>query len=344
MTGQDKGPLDGEAVDVGSVAGFRNISVVSSPMAQILGRRLIAAVVLLFVVSVISFVLVALTPGDAARAIVGVRGSQEQYERVRHELKLDESVPEQYWHWLQNAVHGDFGSSLFTSESVRKALDQRLPVTLSLILGALLVCVLLGVAIGTFSAVRGGVLGRLADGFALGVFALPEFWVAAILVAIFAVDLGWFPATGYVSFEDSPSEWFTSLVLPVAALSIGGVAVVAKQTREAMLDALASEHVRIAWATGISPLSITFRHAFRNAALRVVTVVGWLFVALLGGTVLVETVFALPGLGDLAVSAAGRHDLPMIQGVVVYFTLLVVIVNLIVDLLYTWLDPRVRVG
>jgi peptide/nickel transport system permease protein len=317
-------------------------TLAGSPMVRIVARRLVAAVVLLLVVSALSFVLIALTPGDAARAIVGIQAPASEYQHVRHELGLDQSIFAQYWHWLGHAVQGDLGSSLFTGQPVSDAIEQRLPVSLSLIFGALLVSLLVGVPMGVFSAVRGGALGRLADATTLIGITLPSFWVGAILIALFAVDLGWLPATGYVSFADSPGDWLTSLVLPVVALSLGGIAAIAKQTREAMLDALASEHIRMARASGVAPSSILFRHALRNAALPVVTVLGWLFVSLLGGTVVIETVFALPGLGQLAVNAASRADLPLIQGVVVCFTIIVVIVNLIVDLLYLWLDPRVR--
>lgn len=342
--------IDGAApVTPGTPAGddvsmaARRLPGLDSPMLSIILRRVVSGVVLLFVVSALSFVLVALTPGDAARAIVGQEASQEAYERVHHELRLDEPLPAQYWHWLSGAVHGDLGTSLFTAESVSGAIDARIGPTLSLIIAPLLVSLVVGVALGTISAVRGGVLGRLIDALTLGAFSIPSFWAGAVLIALFAVDLGWFPATGFVEFSESPSKWLSSIVLPVVALSFGGVAMITKQTREAMLDALASQHVRIAWATGVSPVSILFRHAFRNAALAVVTLLGWLFVSLLGGTVFVETVFAIPGIGGLAVTATTRHDLPMIQGVVVYCTVIVIVVNLVVDLLYMWLDPRVRV-
>lgn len=311
-------------------------------MARVIFTRLTTSIVLLFVVSALTFVLLALTPGDPARTIVGKTAPQQTYEKVRDELHLDEPLYTQYWSWLKGALHGDLGASLITGESVLNSIETRLPTTLSLVIGALIVSVLVGVALGTFSAIRGGAIGRFVDAFSLGAFSLPEFWVAAILISVFAVSLGWFPATGYVEFFDSPGEWLSSIVLPVAALSLAGTAAIAKQTREAMLDAMASEHVRIAWATGISPASIIFRHAFRNASLSVLTVAGWLFIALLGGSVLVEAVFALPGLGSLAVNAAYRQDFPVTQGVVVCFTLFVVVVNLIVDLLYMWLDPRVR--
>jgi len=313
-------------------------------MMRVAVRRLLTGVVLLFVVSGVSFILLALTPGDAARAIVGIDASHSEYERVRQQLGLDLPLPDQYWRWLWQAVHGNFGASVVTQQPVREAIDQRLSVTASLIVGSLLVILVLGVAFGVFSAVRGGVAGKLVDAFALGAFAVPAFWLGEVLITVFAVKLHWLPAIGYVPFAQSPMGWLESLVLPVLALAAGGVAAIARQTREAMLEALGSEYVRMARATGISRGSILFRHAFRNAALRVVTVLGWIFVGLLGGTVFVESVFGLPGMGGLAVTAATDHDVPLIQGVVVYFTLLVVVVNALIDLLYRWLDPRLRVG
>jgi peptide/nickel transport system permease protein len=313
-----------------------------SPTAKLVRNRLVASVVLLFVVSTLSFVLLALTPGDPARAIVGLNASKRSYELVREELHLDDPIYTQYWSWLKNAVQGDFGTSIVTEESVLSSIEARLPTTLSLVIGAISVSVLIGTLLGTLSAVKGGSFAKVVDTLSLGAFALPEFWLAAILIAVFAVDLSWFPATGYVEFVQSPSGWLSSLVLPVTALSLAGIAMIAKQTREAMLDSLASEHIRVAWATGISPTSIVFRHAFRGAAISVLTVAALLFIGLLGGSVLVEAVFALPGVGSLAVAAASRHDLLMIQGVVVCFTCFIVVVNLIVDLLYLWLDPRVR--
>ena len=193
-----------------------------------------------------------------------------------------------------------------------------------------------------FSAWRGGAAGRGADALAMLGFSLPAFWVGAELIVIFAVWLSWFPATGYVPVGQSPAGWLHALVLPVAALSLYGIAALAKQTREGMLDVLASEHVRMARANGISPRAIMFRHGLRNASMRVVTMLGLQAVGLLGGTVLIENVFALPGLGSLMVTAATEHDLPVVAGMVVYFTLIVVAINLAVDLAYLWLNPRVR--
>ena len=301
------------------------------------------AVPLLFVVSALTFVLVSLTPGNAAEEILGTSATPEEYAAFNRALGLNLPLYEQYWDWLRHALAGDLGQSIFTGQPVTQAIDQRLPVTLSLLIGALLVSVVIGVGLGVFSALRGGATGRAVDALALLGFSLPAFWVGAELIVIFAVWQHWFPATGYVSVTDSPGRWLQSLVLPVTSLSLYGIAATAKQTREAMLDVLASEYIRIARANGLSPRAIVFRHALRNASLRVVTVLGLQAVGLLGGTVLVENVFALPGLGSLMVTAATQHDLPVVAGMVVYFTLIVVVINLAVDLAYAWLNPRVRI-
>jgi peptide/nickel transport system permease protein len=301
------------------------------------------AVPLLFLVSALTFLLVSLTPGNAAHEILGTTATPQEYAALNRELGLDLPLYDQYWHWLRHAVSGDLGTSIFDHQAVSHAVAQRIPVTLSLLFGSLLVSVVFGIGLGVFSALRGGAVGRLVDGFALVGFSLPAFWVGAELIVLFAVKVDWLPATGYVPFTQSPVEWLRSLVLPVFALSLYGIAATAKQTREAMLDVLASEHIRMARANGISVRSVTFKHALRNASMPVVTVLGVMAVGLLGGTVLVENVFALPGLGSLMVTAATQHDLPVVVGMAVYFTLMVVVINLFIDLGYAWLDPRVRV-
>ena len=311
------------------------------PVLRVVVRRLALAIPLLFVVSALSFLLVSLTPGDAAQQILGPDASPEAYSSLRHELGLDKPLYGQYWQWVSHAVKGDLASSVITGEHVSKTIGDRLPVTLSLVLGSLLVTTLLGIGLGVFSAVRGGVPGRIVDGLSLVGFALPGFWVGAVLISVFAVSVRWFPAVGYVPFAESPSQWLRSLVLPVTALALHSVAVLAKQTREAMLDVLGSEHIRMAHASGIPPRFI-FLLALKNAAIRVVTIVGLQTVGLLGGTLFVEQVFALPGLGYSLVNGTLQHDLPVVQGITVFFTVIIVVVNLMVDLAYTWLDPRVR--
>jgi peptide/nickel transport system permease protein len=182
----------------------------------------------------------------------------------------------------------------------------------------------------------------MVDGVSMAGYAFPSFWLGAVLISLFAVKVRWFPATGYVSLDESVSGWARALVLPVVALSLHGIAAVSKQTREAMLDVLSSEHIRMARANGIPESSIVFRHGLKSAGIRTTTILGLQAVALLGGTVLVESVFALPGLGTLAVSASIQHDLPVVQGIVVLFTCMVIVINLVIDLGYTLLNPRVR--
>jgi peptide/nickel transport system permease protein len=251
-------------------------------------------------------------------------------------------LPEQYWRWVVHALHGDLGSSITTQQPVTEAVLQRLPVTLSITIGGLIVMPVLGVAVGVYSAVRGGLLDRVLGLFSLVGYALPAFWLGAILIELFAVKLHWLPAIGYVPLTASPSDWFRSLILPVSAISTGGVVVFAKQTRDAMLDVLASEHVRLAWARGVPARSIYFRYALRSIGPIVLTLVGLLTIGLLAGTAFVETVFALPGIGAYAVTGAQQQDVPVVQGTTVFFTLIVVTINLLTDLAYTSLDPRVR--
>lgn len=305
-------------------------------------RRLLFAIPLLFIVSALSFVLLSLVPGDAAEQILGTRATPQTLAALRKQLGLNLPLPEQYWHWLVNALHGDLGTSVITSQPVSEAIVQRLPITLSLIIGGLIVMPLLGIPIGVYSAVRAGALDRVLGLFSLVGYALPAFWLGAILIEFFAVKKHWFPAVGYVPLTQSPGEWLRSLVLPVAAISIGGVVIFAKQTRDAMRDVLASEHVRLAWARGVPARAIYFRYALRNVGTIVITLVGLMTIGLLAGTVFVETIFALPGLGAYAVTGAQQQDIPVVQGTTVFFTLIIVFVNLITDLAYAAIDPRVR--
>ncbi|MCM2423083.1 MULTISPECIES: ABC transporter permease [unclassified Streptomyces] len=305
-------------------------------------RRLLSSTPLLFMVSALTFVLVSLVPGDPARTIVGQHATEEQYRTVRGQLGLDEPLPVQYWHWLVRVFHGDLGSSLFSGEPVTSVLNNRLPVSLSLIVAGTVVSGILGVALGLLSARRGGFLVRIVDGLSLIGLAVPAFWLALVLIAVLAVQLRWFPVTGYVPFADDPAQWARSLVLPVMSLSVGAVAIIAKQTRDSVLDTSTRDFIRVMQANGFSPRSILYRHVLRNAALPVVTVLGVVLVSLLSAAVFVETVFAMPGLGSLTQQATIQHDIPLIQGAVLYITVLVVLVNLLVDLAYGRLDPRVR--
>lgn len=312
-------------------------------MLRILGNRLLLALPLLVFVTALTFFLVSLTPGDPAVVILGQNRAPEEYQRLRVQLGLLDPVPVQYAHWLGTLAHGSLGESIFNNESVVAKLGSRLGVTLSLVTLTALVSSLIGVALGVASALRQGALARAVDVLSLLGIVLPNFWVALVLVAVFAVRLHWFPAIGYVTPSASVSGWLRSLALPVVVLAGPAIGFIAQQTRNAMLDVLDRPFIRTLRAGGVPGRSLIYRHALRNAGIPIITVVGLVFIALLGGTIIAENVFALPGLGGLAVEATGRHDLPVIQGIVLYFTVIVVIVNVAVDLLYAWLNPRVRV-
>ena len=313
-------------------------------MLRLLARRALLSVPLLLVVSTSTFVLVAILPGDVARTIVGPYATREQYLGLRHSLGLDEPLLTRYWHWLEHAVQGDLGTSLFYSQPVTSLLDSRLSVTFSLVIGATVLAALIGIALGVVSALRVGSFGRFVDALSLVGLAVPNFFLGLLLVTWFAVSIQLFPATGYVPLTTSPAQWFRSLVLPVITLAVPGIAVVAKQTRDSMLEVLGRPFVRMLRASGVPRHSIVLKHVLRSAAISVATVVGLIFIGALSGTVLIESVFAMPGLGGLAVQATENHDLPLIQGIVVYFTVIVIAVNLMVDLIYGALDPRVRVS
>jgi peptide/nickel transport system permease protein len=313
-------------------------------MLRLIGRRLTLSAPLLLVASLITFLLEYLVPGDAAVAILaGSNATQADVEAMRHRLGLDRPLWQQYADWLGQAVHGDLGRSLATNLPVTKQLNGRLGVTLSLMVGVLLVCGSLGLLLGTASALRGGALGRAIDLLSLVGLSVPSFWAALLLIAVFAVTLRWLPATGYVDPSRSLGVWLASLVLPVVALSLVGVTNVAKQTRDAMLDVLHRPFITTLRASGIAESSIIWKHALKNAAIPSVTVLGLAVTGALSGAVFVESVFVLPGLGTLAIEATQQHDIPIIEGIAVYFTIITIGVNLCIDLMYGWLNPKVRV-
>lgn len=311
-------------------------------IVRLVVHRILLAIPLLFIVSALTFVLLSLVPGDAAHVIAGEHATLEQYQEVRRQLGLDQPLIVQYWNWLTGVFHGDLGASLFTHESVTAMINQRIPVSLSLMVLGTVVSGILGIGLGMLSALRGGAQTKIVDALAMLGLAIPSFWIALVLIAIFAVGLRWFPVTGYVPLEDSPAQWLHSLILPVVALTLATIAIVAKQTRDSILDTLSKDFVRVMQANGFSRRSVLYRHVLRNSALPVVTVLGLVFIHMLTAAIFVETVFAMPGVASLIQQAALQHDLPVLQGTVIYVTLFVVIVNLLVDLAYGALDPKVR--
>lgn len=310
------------------------------PLLRHVVRRILLSVPLLFLVSVLTFIVVAFIPGDPAARLLGSGGTAADYARIDHQLGFDQPLTVQYWRWLDQLFHGSLGTSIFTGQPVFAQLNQRLGVSLALVIGAILVAGLVGVPLGSLAAVRRGRSRWAVDVLAWLGFAIPSFWLGYILVSLFAVNSHLLPASGFVPFSQSPGGWLRSLVLPVLTLAAQGVTAIAKQTRDSMLDIVDRDFTTALRAEGIPERSVIFRHALRNASLPVLTQAGLLFVAMLSASVLVEQVFVLPGLGSLAVSSASSHDLPLIEGVVLYFAVIVVVVNLLIDLAYGWLDPR----
>lgn len=314
-------------------------------MFRQVARWLISSLVMLFAITALTFVLASMAPGDAAKAILSSDSGSytaQQYQQMRHALGVDQPLLVQYWHWLDGVAHGSLGSDLFSGQPVVQELNARLAPSLSIILGTVLVAGVTGVGLGIISALRGGALGRGVDAVSLLGLAIPSFWLALALAELLAVNVRLFPATGYTPLDVSPAGWLRGITLPVLALSAGAVAFIAKQTRDSMADVMSREFVVMLRARGLSRRSVVLQHALRNAAIPVVTMLGLLFVGLLGGTVLIEDVFAIPGLGQQAVTAAGSHNLPVIEGVAFYFTIIVVIANLLVDVSYRRLNPKVR--
>jgi peptide/nickel transport system permease protein len=308
-------------------------------------RWLLSSAALLLVVTGLTFVLDSLAPGDAARAILSSQSGSytpEQYEQMRQALGVDQPLPVQYGRWLDDLLHGSLGTDLFSGQRVAELLRDRIGPSMSIILGTVLLSAVVGTGLGILSARRGGVAGRLVDVASLVGFAVPNFWLALLLVEALALKLAVLPAGGYVELGADPAGWLRSITLPVLTLSAAGIAFVAKQTRDAMAEALSAEFVTMLRARGLSTRSVVFRHALRSAAIPVVTMLGLLLISLLGGAVVIESFFSVPGLGQQAVDAAGSHNLPVITGVAFCFTVIVVTANLLVDLSYRWLNPKVR--
>ncbi len=312
-------------------------------MLALVVRRLAAMVPLLFIVSLIVFGLVLLIPGDPAITISGPNATDAQIEATRARLGLDDPVITQYWRWASGLVQGDLGTSLFSSRSVTDAIASRFPVTLALTLAAMAVALVISVPAGIIAATRrGSWADRVATlGASLGI-AMPSFWLGLILLLIFALNNPWLPPTGYVPINVSVSEWLRHITLPAITLGIAASAQLTRQLRSALYDVLQQDYVRTARAKGMRARLVIGKHALKNAAVPVVTVLGLQVSFLLGGTVITEQIFGIPGLGQLVIGAVLQRDLPMIQGVVVVAALVVMVANLLVDLSYGYFNPKVR--
>ncbi|MGV9850736.1 ABC transporter permease [Streptomyces sp. NPDC003442] len=313
-------------------------------MLAFLFRRIVAGAALVAVVATATFLLLNLTGTDVARNILGESATRSAVTAKSHELGLDQPLVERYWHWAEQAVRGDLGSSWFTGDPVGRSLVDTLPVTLSIVLAGLLLAAVLSVALGTAAALRGGWVDRMVQLAAVLGTAVPSFLIALVLAVTVAVQLGWLPATGYVAIDASVTDWLRSIVLPAVSLAVAATAATAMQVRGALMDVLRADYVRTLRSRGLSTRSVVFRHALRNAAPPALTVLALQFIGLISGAVVVEKVFGLPGIGSLANSAAVRGDAPVLLGTVVVTVSVVVAVNLLLDIAYGWLNPKVRVS
>jgi len=311
-------------------------------LAEVL-RRLLATIPVMGVVAIAVFALLHVTPGDPAVIIAGDYATTDDIARIRTRLGLDQPFHAQVAIWLGRVVRGDLGTSIFSGLPVSTLIGQRAATTIWLTLFAMLISVGIGVPIGVVAAWRKrSWLDRAVMVFAVSGFSMPTFWLGFILVYIFAITAGWLPVQGYQPLAAGLWPFLSHLILPAVTLSVVYMALIARMTRASMLGVLAEDYIRTAFAKGLAPRGVLIRHALKNASLPVVTIIGIGFALLIGGAVVTESVFALPGLGRLTVDAIVRRDYPVIQGVLLVVSGVYVLINLVVDILYVVLDPRIR--
>ncbi len=310
-----------------------------------LARRLLLTIPILLLVSVMIFSMINLIPGDPATVILGPEAPPEAKEAMRERLGLNDSLPLQYVGWLGGVLRGDLGTSLVDGTPVLALIFQRLPATVELAVGTFLISLTIAIFAGILSASRRGTwMDYLGTGLALGGISIPHFWLGMMFIVVFAVGLGWFPASGYVPFFQDPIANLYAMVLPVLATGLRQSGELMRMLRSSLLEELGSDYVRTAYSKGLSGRLVVIRHAVRNALIPFVTASGLQIAGLLGGLVVTETVFQIPGLGRLVVDAILSRDYTVVQGAVLVIALTVILVNLLVDLLYAWIDPRIRLS
>lgn len=306
-------------------------------------RRLFSAIPTLILVSLFVFTLQKLLPGDPVLAMAGEERDPAVIEYLRDKYRLNDPVPVQYLNWVGNVLKGDFGTSLRTEQPVTALIVSKLPVTLELSVFALLIALLIGIPTGILSAVRkGSAVDYSANIVALSGISIPHFWLGILLIMVFAVKLRWLPASGFVPFSENPLQNLKTLLLPAFVLGAGLSGTLMHHTRSAMLEVLRSDYVRTARAKGLFPRTVILKHAFRNALMPIVTLTTLLFGELLGGAVLTEQVFSIPGFGKMIVDAVFNRDYAVVQGVVLCVAIGFVLMNLLADVLYRLINPRLR--
>ncbi len=312
-------------------------------MFTFLGRRLLSTLPVLLIVAVLVFFMLRLTPGDPAAMLAGDAANAEQIAQIRAGLGLDRSIPVQFGIWFGHLLTGDLGQSFYYKTPVTTLIGQRLEPTLSLTLVTITLAVLVAVPLGVLAAWRfGSVLDRVLMGFSVAGFSIPVFVLAYLLIWALSLKLGWLPVQGYKRIADGVGPWLYHLTLPAITLSVIYIALIARVTRAAVLETLGEDYIRTARAKGLPENAVLMRHALANAAVPIITVIGIGIALLIGGVVVTESVYAIPGLGRLTVDAVLARDFPTIQGVILLFSFVYVLVNLLIDLSYVFFDPRIR--
>ncbi|RVP54406.1 ABC transporter permease [Sinorhizobium meliloti] len=312
-------------------------------MAVYIMRRLVSVIAVMAVVGIFIFLLLRLAPGDPAAIMAGRDATAEMIADIRERLGLNEPLPVQFVHWSLGILGGDFGTSIFTGRPVLELMSQRLEPTLSLSILTMIFSVTVGVAFGILAAWRtGGLIDRLLTAFSALGYSVPVFVIGYFLIYFFAMRTQWLPVQGYKPIESGLGPWFVHLILPTVALGLGFIAFIARVTRASMLEVLSEDYMRTAAAKGASSYAMLVHHALKNASVPILTVIGISFAYMIGGVVLTETVFNIPGIGRLVVDAINNRDYPIIQSVLILTSGLYVLINLTVDLAYTLIDPRIR--
>ncbi|HXZ43757.1 MAG TPA: ABC transporter permease [archaeon] len=312
-------------------------------MTRYVLRRLMGIIPVLVLVAVTAFLLIHLVPGDPAVVMLGNEATPAQLQTLRAQLGLDRSLPEQFLLWLVQVLRGNMGDSFFLGRPVAQALTERLPATLQLAVLSLIFSLIIGVPAGLVAAVRQNTWwDQLVMATAIGGISLPSFWLGLAMILVFSVHLGWLPSGGYAPLWEDFGQGLRTLTLPAFSLGFMQAALIARMTRSSMLDVLRQDYVRTATSKGLPHSYVILRHALKNAMIPVVTTIGTAFGVLLGGAVVVEIVFTYPGLGRLVVLAVQRRDYPLVQGALLLTSVIYVVVNLAVDLLYCVFDPRIK--
>lgn len=308
-------------------------------------RRLLMTVPVLLLVTIMVFSLLHLLPGDPATVILGQEATQEAIDAMRLELGLNKPLIVQYFDWLSKIVQGDFGRSLIDRTPVSKLILQRLPATMELTLGAFLVAVIIAFPAGILSAIRPGKwIDHFCTALALGGLSIPHFWLGMMFIIVFAVKLGWLPASGYVPFSQDPAGNLSAMIMPMVATGLRESAVLMRMLRSSLLEVVEADYIRTAYSKGLSERTVIVGHALRNAMVPVLTTSGLVIASLLGGLVITETIFSIPGYGKLIVESIFNRDFVTVQGAILVSAIFVVFINLLVDILYTFIDPRITLG